>query len=878
MDIEDYFSERGWSVTYTTSIPPREAEVFQTDDLPLSSATRDYLQSRFSKGLYRHQKEAIRHFVAGNNVCMTTSAASGKSVPFYVAGLELLNRNPECRIVAMYPLKALGREQQERWKEALGLIGLGDRVGRIDGQVPMALRAEIVRQSNVLIATPDIVHAWLLPSVSNRSVQKFLQNLSLIIVDEIHTYSGVFGSNSAFLFRRMQHIMNLLGARPQYICASATISKPISHLHELFGVEFSLVGEEFDTSPKHRVEIELVVPPRSSAFLSEVSELLYNVASRTSHNFLAFVDSRKQTEHITAIIDRWRGKGGESEKERAQEAAEFDHLQRLDVLPFRAGYEAQDRDAIQERLTRGSLRGVVSTSALELGIDIPHLTLGVLIGVPRSATSLHQRIGRIGRRTEGKVVVINTGHVYDELVFRKPEEFLNRPMADCALYLENPRIQYINALCLARQGGEHDQACAAIGIQERSEFSSTVAWPNGFIELCNRERRGEIGPDLQSMKMEAGEDPNHTFPLRDVESQFRVQWKQGPLLEPKGSLSFSQVMREAYPGAVYYYTTIPYRVYLTSLHSKNILVRREKRYTTRPVRLPTQVFPNLTTGNVHRAVRHGELAVIECNLQIRESLLGFKERRGSKEQNYVYPIDMALTNVRYTKPRFTRNYFTTGVVLSHPVLNRERVDVRTIASLLYEAFLILIPFERRDVNFAADKYRVQRGPVNEGDRFVCIYDQTYGSLRLSGRILQGDVLQKTFDRLVDLAEHDETVELNCETLEAIDAMKLSLLETMEDIFFAEIELPPPPGEFERVIMPGSKGLYIRGGNEELLIEGVFFSPADNALRYRVKSEGEIGLDDSNLERTVPIDALVEIPGESEMGLYYYDTGEIKPVT
>lgn len=583
MGIEDYFSERGWSITYTTSIPPREAELFQTDDLPLSSATRDYLESQFSKGLYRHQKEAIRHFIAGNNVCMTTSAASGKSVPFYAAALELLKRNSECRVIAMYPLKALGREQQERWKEALEPIGLASRVGRIDGQVPMTLRAGIVRESSVLIATPDIVHAWLLASVSDRSVQDFLQNLSLIIVDEVHTYSGVFGSNAAFLFRTMQHIMQLLGARPQYICASATISNPASHLYQLFGLDFSLIGDEFDTSPKHEVVVELALPPRSSDFLSEVSEFLYNVASKTPHNFLAFVDSRKQTEHISAIIDRWREKEGQSEEDDSQETAWFDHLQRLDVLPFRAGYEAHDRDTIQERLSRGSLRGVVSTSALELGIDIPHLTLGVLIGVPRSATSLHQRIGRIGRRTDGKVVVINTGGVYDELVFRKPEEFLNRPLADCALYLENPRIQYIHALCLARQGGEHDQTCDAIGIKQESEFTSTVVWPNGFVELSNRERRGEIGPDLQSMKMEAGEDPNHTFPLRDVESQFRVQLKYGPELESRGSLSFSQVMREAYPDAVYYYTTIPYRVYLVGFHSKEILVKKEKRYTTSPL-------------------------------------------------------------------------------------------------------------------------------------------------------------------------------------------------------------------------------------------------------------------------------------------------------
>lgn len=285
------------------------------------------------------------------------------------------------------------------------------------------------------------------------------------------------------------------------------------------------------------------------------------------------------------------------------------------------------------------------------------------------------------------------------------------------------------------------------------------------------------------------------------------------------------------------------------------------------------MFPNLTTGNVHRAIKRGGLAVIECNLQIRESVMGFKERRGSKEQHYVYPIDMSFTNVQYFKPRFTRNYFTTGVVLSHPVLNRERVQVDSIAELLYEAFLIVIPFERRDVNFAAGKYQAQRGPINEGERFLCIYDQTYGSLRLSGRILEGDLLQKTFDRLIEVAQHDETVELNHETLDAIGEIRLSLSEAMEDIFFEDIVKIVPPGRVERVIMPGSKGLYLLGSNEERVVEDIFFSPLDNALRYRVKAEG----DESSLQRIIAIDTLAEIPGESKLGLYNYETGEIEPI-
>jgi DEAD/DEAH box helicase domain-containing protein len=388
----------------------------------------------------------------------------------------------------------------------------------------MTMRRGVVARARVLIATPDIVHAWLLPNVGVPSIRRFFENLSLIVVDEIHTYAGVFGSNAAFLFRRLQHVMKELGSDAQYVCASATIAEPLRHLASLFGPQFSVVGQEFDTSPTHRVDVQLVEAPGSSDFLSELSKLLYSIAAATSHNFLTFVDSRKQTEHITSIINRWKDMDTKGEPEADGKTSDIGHLHQLDVLPFRAGYEAYDRNIIQERLTKGTVRGVVSTSALELGIDIPHLTLGVLVGVPQSSTSLLQRIGRIGRRADGTVLIINTGDVYDELVFRRPDELLRRPMAECALYLENPRIQYIGALCLARQGGEHDLASGSRVDPGESGFETTVSWPSGFVDLCNAERLGQIGPEFQAMKMEAGDDPNHTYPLRDVESQFRVVW------------------------------------------------------------------------------------------------------------------------------------------------------------------------------------------------------------------------------------------------------------------------------------------------------------------------------------------------------------------
>jgi DEAD/DEAH box helicase domain-containing protein len=867
MDAKHFLTANGWNIIETLELPPRQKEAFGIDDLPLATTSRKLLTTSFP-GIYRHQHEAIAHFLAGANVCMATGTASGKSLAFYVAAIEHLSSTAAAKVIAIYPLKALGREQEDRWKTALSRAGIAAQVGRIDGQVPVPARLGILQDAQVLIVTPDIIHAWFLSNLSDKLVVDFLKNVALIIVDEVHNYTGVFGSNAAFLFRRMQHIMHLLGTSPQYMCASATISAPKDHLSKLFGLNFTLIGPESDTSPRHQVEIHLVVPPKSADLLTETSDLLYHLASQTSARFIAFVDSRKQVEHISSILARPQDRDEEREIE-----FKLDHLARLNVLPFRAGYEEEDRDGIQDRLRAGSLRGVVSTSALELGIDIPFLDTGVLLGVPRSATSLLQRIGRIGRHTDGQVLVVNTGDLYNEAIFADPQSFLNRPLAEGALYLENSRIRYIHALCLARQGGEHDQACSALRIAEEADFSSPVHWPDGFIALCNQERLGQIAVDLQSMKLESGDDPNHTFPLRDAESQFKVELKQGPDHRSLGSLSYGQLLREAYPGAVYYYITQPFRVYKVSVAAKLVQVRREKRYTTRPQPLPTLVFPNLGAGNVYRSKQFGDLIVAECNLQIRESLGGLKERRGPNEFSKSYPLDYIETGVLFKLPRFTRNYFTTGIIITHPALNQPRVNREALAGLLYEAFLILIPFERQDVSYAVDKHRTQQGPIAAGSAFLAIFDQTYGSLRLSGRMLEDDILQRTMSQALDLCPRQRVLEGDDATLAAMAAMCTSLSEVGSDMPFGS-GTPPPDQPYcgERVILPGSKGLNINHNNEEFEVEAVFFHPSISGLSYRGR---RVSITDETLKEIVPLKALVEIAGESKMGFYNYDTGEIE---
>lgn len=873
MSLDTHFHSEGWQVVDVQTIPAREAQYCRLEGLELSEASKAFLREAAPSGLYRHQWQAIQAFLEGKNVCLATGTASGKSLAFYTAAIEKLVQNPRSRILALYPLRALGHEQEQRWRRALQMAGVEAEVGRIDGQVPMAKRAEILRTRKVLVATPDIIHAWLLLNLSDRSINDFLRDCALVVVDEVHTYTGVFGSNSAYLFRRLRHAMALLGNSPRFIAASATISRPEAHLENLLGVRFTLVGEEFDTSPRRPLTLRLVNPPSSGDLLTQITRLMEFIARKTSHRFLAFVDSRKQTEYIAAILSRAPDDDEGEESDSSRGSLDRGHLHELSILPYRAGYEEYDRTVIQERLSRGELTGVVSTSALELGIDIPHLTLGVLMGVPPSATSFYQRIGRIGRHADGEVIVINTGDFYSESIFREPHRLLNLPLSEGALYLENRRIQGIHALCLARIGGEHDQIAGSAD-REGEGFRTPIAWPATFIEMCDGLRVGNVPSDLQNMMVQCGDDPNHAFPLRDVDLQFQIEHVSGPVRENLGSLSFEQLMREAYPGAVYYYTTQPYRVCRVKVRERRVEVRREKHYITRPAKLPVMVYPNLTSGNVYQSQQYGGLIAIECNLQIRECISGFREKRGPSEIEVVYPLEQSR-GMFFDQPRFVRNFFTTGAVLSHPALNAPNVQVEAIAELLFEVFLMTLPFERRDIHFAAGRHRMKLGPVGEGDRFVCIYDQTYGSLRLSGRVLDRPVLRKIVKRAAEMTADSGKVAIAPETQEALEALSCAL-----DAEPINLPLLGDDGGFmdlaryRRVLLPGSHGLNLNRDNAEFIVEAVFFSPRENSLCYRGRYALETAERYNGMITTVPVEAIEPVPGESRFAYYDVETGEI----
>lgn len=849
-----------WSILHAEQLAAREATTVPVADLDVAAPVRAYLEKRAPNGVWTHQRDALAAHLAGRHVCISTPTASGKTLVFHAAALEELAKDRSATILAIYPMKALGQEQEERWVEALRAAGIDGDVNRIDGGVDSATRNQHCRRSRVIVATPDVIHTWMLGRLGQRQsegIAKFLRKLALVVIDEAHTYTGAFGSSAAFVFRRLQHALALLGGKARFVAASATMADPARHVEALVGEAFEVIGPEQDGSPRQPVEMVMARADDGADFHSSLEALFADLRDR-GERFIAFFDSRKSTEQMAAILQRSEDKG---------QSEDFDHLADSAVLPYKAGYEAEHRKLIQERLANGSLVGVLSTSAMELGLDIPNLHTVVLVGVPGSGTSLRQRIGRVGRSIPGRVIVVHAGSLSDDVAFQHPTELLRRPLNESTIHLENRRIQYLHAMALARPNGEHDSAALLAGRPASSLESTLVAWPQGFLALCAEERAGRVPWDLRDMKSEAGEQPTTTFMIRDVEAQFDVELRRGMDRSRLGTLTYSQVMREAYPGAAYYYTGKSYRVLHVDVRARKIVVQRCPAISTQPVPVHSRLTPQRGNAQGHT---FADLHVVETELQLWRAVRGFREKRGAQAQQVNYPC---TEPVRFNNQSFSRTIFTSGVCLVHPVLDEEGVDLQVLTSLLQEAFRLVVPVERQDIDADADTLRASWGPMAKGRRFLCLFDQASGSLRLTGRLREPETLRKVLEMVAELAEQRDTVPVGNDPRE-VSGMTRIAARTLRDAACCESsslggldavdELSRVP-----VLLPRSHAKSAQRPDAVFEVHKVFM-PRSGSLSYRGVW---ILADGTRLQEVVAVDGMEAADEEVVRGFYDLETGE-----
>ena len=400
-------------VTRWEKIAPKKG-VFA--DLPKDLDEKLYsaLKSRGIDRLYSHQAESYRQVRSGNNIVVVTPTASGKTLCYNLPVMQNLLADAGARALYLFPTKALSQDQQSELNEVVLGGEIPVKIFTYDGDTPSSVRVSARDTGRIVITNPDMLHSGILPN--HPKWIKFLSSLKYVVVDEIHTYRGVFGSHMANLIRRLRRIALFYGSDPQFICCSATIGNPKELATQILDSEPVLIDN--NGSPSGEKHLILYNPPLVDP-VQGIRRGVVNEANRLATRLLkagiktiVFARSRVRTELIASYIN-------------SNLANVYNDNRRIRVEPYRGGYLPSERRAIEKGLREGTIQGVVSTSALELGIDIGGLDAAILAGFPGSIASSWQQAGRSGRRSAlSLAILIASAAPVDQYLIRHPEYFL----------------------------------------------------------------------------------------------------------------------------------------------------------------------------------------------------------------------------------------------------------------------------------------------------------------------------------------------------------------------------------------------------------------------------------------------------------------------
>ncbi len=397
------------------------------------------LEKRGVERLWSHQRAAWDRIQAGHNVVVVTPTASGKTLCYNLPVADALLRDPEARALYLFPTKALSQDQQSELNELTIGGDLGFKVFTYDGDTPDSLRVAARDTGRIIITNPDMLHTGVLPN--HPRWIRFFAGLRYVVIDELHAYRGVFGSHVANVIRRLKRIAAFHGAHPAFILSSATIGNPQELAESLIGEEVEAVTE--NGAPRG----ERVYAFYNPALVDPVQGIRKSTATESEK--LALILLRKGVKTILFARSRMRVELIASYINEALANIWTDNS-RIDVRPYRAGLLPSERRAIEKGLREGSIQGVVSTNALELGIDIGGLDAAVVAGFPGSFASFWQQTGRAGRRGDLSIAfLVASSAPLDQYIINNPEYFFGRSPESGRIDPSNPYIFMDHLKCAA---------------------------------------------------------------------------------------------------------------------------------------------------------------------------------------------------------------------------------------------------------------------------------------------------------------------------------------------------------------------------------------------------------------------------------------------
>ena len=503
----------GTSIVHQEALPATPAHL--VDDIAhLGPQVERILQAARIPALYSHQEEGIRLIQEGQHVVVATPTASGKTLIYNAAVLSSMLQDPRGCALYVFPLKALEQDQLDEIRTLLEHLHCGLRAEIYDGDTKTSQREKIRHDlPNILITTPDMLHSGIL--AYHEMWEEFFRHLRFVVIDELHTYNGIFGSHVLHVFRRLNRICAARGSNPTYITSSATIGNPQDLAGRLVNRQFHAITESgAPTAPRHFVFLNPGESPNTvAARLLQLS---------VSQGFRTIVFTRARV--ITELIYRW-----------ATQA----HPQLRDCISaYRAGYLPEERRQIEASLFSGDLLGVVSTSALELGIDIGGLDVCILVGYPGSIVNTWQRAGRVGRSSrESLVILVASRDALDQFFMKHPTHFFGRDIEDAVADPSNRHILKSHLACAARE----------LPLTAWEPEYDMEGWSEAVAELT---RDGDL---LQSADGDAWfasrKRPHRLLSMRSIGESWSI-CRQGTK-QVIGTVSGGQLYSECHEGAVY---------------------------------------------------------------------------------------------------------------------------------------------------------------------------------------------------------------------------------------------------------------------------------------------------------------------------------------
>lgn len=694
-------------IVYEKNIEARNAEYssFPEDMLP---EIKDYLVNNGITQLYSHQAEMFKSAIKGNNIVITTSTASGKTLSFLLPVLQEILKDPSTRAIFVYPTKALASDQYRAIKPVIDYFG-NNRIyaGVYDGDTPVNERSVLRKKANIILTNPEMLNGAFLPNHSSYGFDYIFKNLKYVIFDELHIYRGAFGSHISNIMRRLNRICKYYNSSPQILCSSATIANPIELAENIFSKNFVLINK--DGSPSSNKNYYIIQPPliKDTNFQIPTKDLVEPlILDMAIHNlnFIAFCESRQEVEIIV-----------KETREQLKSEQIFGEDKSNLISGYRGGYLPQERKEIEKKMINGQIIGLVSTNALELGIDIGKVGTTILNGFPSTRASFWQQSGRAGRKgNNADTYLILKQKPIDQYIASYPEWLFNIESENAVVDKNNLFIQLAH--------------CRSAAAELPLDLDDIALFPNLSEILPVLIKHNEIKQINGKFVWSGPSFPAGDYSLRNVDNErYKVINVDNEIVLTESDEY--QAYTQLYKGAIYMHDAITYEVIELNTKDKTIKVKESHaNYYTEPL-----IGVEIEILNVFKTQPYNKTQYKFADLNVKTFIKGFKKVQFRNSQNLGF--------VELENPlKFEME--TEGVLLQIPkeIVEQlpkipDQIYLKDYFSDIYKEIAFTLETSSQMISMTSINDIGSAKTIDENkDEYICIYDKYQGGLGFSEKI------------------------------------------------------------------------------------------------------------------------------------------------